>query len=216
LIAKGSAGLLGLEVVWNFDRPYWSTSIQEFWRRWHISLSTWLRDYVFLPLGGGSRGEWRGHASLLVTMTVAGIWHGAGWTFLFWGMAQGLALVVHRLWVRHVRGVSVPAACGWLLTMGFWVAAMLLFRVPSLEAMGALLAHADGWTWTPFVSAAWLTILVVGTPVVLVEAYQARRQDLLAPARLPFVPFSVVGAALLVAIYARFWGSEHHFIYFQF
>jgi alginate O-acetyltransferase complex protein AlgI len=216
LIAKGSAALLGLRVVWNFDRPYWSTSIGELWRRWHVSLSTWLRDYLFLPLGGASHGEARAYLHLVVTMTLAGIWHGAGWTFALWGAAQGVALAVHRGWVRHARGLTVPAAMGWLLTMGFWTASMLLFRVPTLDTVAALLAHCDRWTWTPFVGAAWTTMLVVALPVFLVEAHQARRNDLLAPARWPFVPFSLAGAALLVAIYARFWGTAQTFIYFQF
>lgn len=216
LIAKGSAALLGLRVVWNFDRPYWSTSIAELWRRWHISLSTWLRDYLFLPLGGASHGEARELLHLVVTMTLAGIWHGAGWTFAIWGVAQGGALAVHRLWRRHGPRRPMPAALGWLLTMAFWTAAMLPFRAPSLAAAGALLARCDRWTWTPFVGAAWGTMLAVGVPIVLVEAVQARRRDLLAPARWRLVPFSIVTATLLVAIYARFWGTAHHFIYFRF
>jgi alginate O-acetyltransferase complex protein AlgI len=214
LIAKGSAALLGLRVVWNFDRPYWSTSIGELWRRWHISLSTWLRDYLFIPLGGSSHGEARELLALVVTMTLAGVWHGAGWTFVIWGMAQGVALGAHRLWTRHGR--RLPATVGWLLTMAFWVGTMLPFRAPSLAVAGALLARCDRWTWTPVVGAAWTTMLAVGLPVALVEAVQARRRDLLAPARWRLVPFSVVAAALLVTIYARFWGTAPHFIYFRF
>lgn len=216
LIAKGSAALLGIRVVWNFDRPYWATSIQEFWGRWHVSLSTWLRDYVFLPLGGASRGPGREAVHLLATMTLAGVWHGAGWTFLFWGAAQGVALVVQRVWARRWRGPAMPAALGWLLTMTFWTASMALFRMPSLGALGDLLARCDRWTWTPFVGAAWATMLAVGLPVVLVEAHQTRRRDLWAPARLPLAPFSLLAALLLVAIWARFWGTAHHFIYFKF
>jgi D-alanyl-lipoteichoic acid acyltransferase DltB (MBOAT superfamily) len=216
LIALGSARLLGIRVMWNFDRPYWSTSISEFWRRWHVSLSTWLRDYVFLPLGGASHGAWREYVHLVATMTVAGIWHGAGWAFVAWGAAQGVALVVNRLWTRAPGKPAMPAALGWLLTMTFWTVALLPFRVPSLETLGALLARCDRWHWTPFVSAAAGTMLMVGLPVLLVEAYQGRRRDLLAPARLDAVRFSLVGALLLVAIYARFWGTQHRFIYFQF
>ena len=105
-IAIGSARLFGVRVPENFDWPYFQTSIGNFWRHWHISLSRWLTDYVFIPLGGSRVGATRGYANLLVTMLVSGLWHGAGLNFLVWGAWHGLALAAHRGWTQW-RG---PAA----------------------------------------------------------------------------------------------------------
>jgi D-alanyl-lipoteichoic acid acyltransferase DltB (MBOAT superfamily) len=91
-IAVGSALLLGVRFPINFDAPYKSTSLAEFWRRWHISLSSWLRDYLYIPLGGNRRGRARRYCNLLVTMLLGGLWHGAAWTFVVWGLLHGLGL----------------------------------------------------------------------------------------------------------------------------
>ncbi len=95
-IAIGSARVLGLEFPGNFAHPYFATNITEFWQRWHISLSTWLRDYVYFPLGGNRRNKSRRYISLLLTMAICGLWHGASWNFLIWGIYQGVLLVAHR------------------------------------------------------------------------------------------------------------------------
>ncbi|HEY8516461.1 MAG TPA: MBOAT family O-acyltransferase [Candidatus Binatia bacterium] len=216
LIAKGTARLFGVELAWNFDRPYWSTSIQEFWRRWHITLGNWLRDYLYLPLGGGSHGELRAAFSLILTMAIAGVWHGVGWTYLVWGAAHGVALAVHRSFHIHFPRVRISAAMGWLLTMLFVAPTFFVFRAPSLEVAAELLASCDRWHWRPFDTAAWLAALATSIPIFAIEAWQSRRRDLLAPARIGFVPFSLLAAALLVAVFARFWGTEHRFIYAQF
>jgi alginate O-acetyltransferase complex protein AlgI len=96
-MALGSAYLLGYKLAQNFNMPYLSANIAEFWRRWHISLSTWLRDYLFIPLGGSRGGAWKTCRNLLITMTLGGLWHGASWTFVAWGVLHGLLLIVHRL-----------------------------------------------------------------------------------------------------------------------
>jgi alginate O-acetyltransferase complex protein AlgI len=105
-VARGSAALLGFKVPINFDMPMLSCSITDFWRRWHISLSTWLRDYLFIPLGGSKEGELMTQRNSLITMTIAGLWHGASMNFLAWGFYLGLMLVVHRNWLQLVRKVS--------------------------------------------------------------------------------------------------------------
>ena len=110
-IAIGSARIFGIKVPENFDWPYLQSNISDFWRHWHISLSTWLVDYVFIPLGGSRVRVPRIYANLLVTMLVSGIWHGAGVNFIVWGLLHGIMLAVHRWW-RGVRGDAVPTPAG--------------------------------------------------------------------------------------------------------
>ncbi len=100
-MAIAVAALMGYKLVLNFNAPYLSTSIQEFWRRWHISLSTWIRDYIYISLGGRMNARWKTYRNLLLTMLAGGLWHGAAWTFVVWGGLHGVALVVQREWVRR-------------------------------------------------------------------------------------------------------------------
>jgi D-alanyl-lipoteichoic acid acyltransferase DltB (MBOAT superfamily) len=93
-IAIGAARVMGFRLMNNFDRPYQATSIADFWRRWHISLSTWFRDYVYIPLGGNRVGKWHWYSNLLMTFMLSGLWHGASWTFVIWGMIHGMYMVV--------------------------------------------------------------------------------------------------------------------------
>src|SRR6185437_16914963 len=113
-IAIGSALLLGVRFPKNFDAPYQATNIADFWRRWHISLSTWLRDYLYIPLGGNRGSSWATYRNLMITMVLGGLWHGASWTFVFWGFLHGLGLGVTRAWERRrgraARGAPAPAA----------------------------------------------------------------------------------------------------------
>lgn len=97
-IARGSSKLLGIELPENFNLPYLSTSIREFWRRWHITLSTWLRDYLYISLGGSKKGKIRTYINLMVTMLLGGLWHGASWTFVIWGGIHGVLLILTRIW----------------------------------------------------------------------------------------------------------------------
>ena len=109
-IAIGISLLLGFELPANFDAPYTARTIQDFWRRWHITLSSWLRDYLYIPLGGNRKGRARTYVNLVVTFLLGGLWHGAGWTFVFWGLLHGTGLAVERarMDVRHSRGLPEP------------------------------------------------------------------------------------------------------------
>ena len=113
-IAIGVAALLGYRFHRNFDRPYRARSLQEFWRRWHISLSQWLRDYLYKPLGGSRNGRFATYRNLLITMLLGGVWHGAAWTFIVWGAIHGGALAIERA-LRELRSDNVPAAAGGVL-----------------------------------------------------------------------------------------------------
>ena len=111
-IAIGSAKCMGYNLMTNFDRPYMATSIGEFWRRWHISLSTWFRDYVYIPLGGNrvSRGRW--YFNILIVFLLSGIWHGANWTFAVWGLLHGFYLIAENRFYHHFR--RLQEASGWV------------------------------------------------------------------------------------------------------
>jgi alginate O-acetyltransferase complex protein AlgI len=105
-IAIGSALLLGVRFPLNFDSPYKGHNLQDFWRRWHISLSTWLRDYLYIPLGGNRGSEWKTYRNLMLTMVLGGLWHGASWNFVFWGFLHGLGLAVTRWYQRAFKAMK--------------------------------------------------------------------------------------------------------------
>ena len=136
LIAIGSSRIMGFHLMENFHRPYFSRSIKEFWRRWHISLSSWLRDYIYIPLGGNRKGTTRMTVNVLVTMLVGGIWHGAGWTFLIWGCAHGIGLILNKLvgkWMPKSRRSKLNGLVYGMITFLFVNMLWILFRSPDLE-----------------------------------------------------------------------------------
>lgn len=130
-MAIGSALLINIHLPQNFNAPYRSLSIQEFWRRWHITLGRFLKDYIYIPLGGNRKGRIRIYGNLMITFFIAGIWHGAGWTFVLWGILHGLALCLHRFWRK--MGLRMPKAFAWLLTFLFVNAAWVVFRAESIH-----------------------------------------------------------------------------------
>ncbi|MGD1701500.1 MBOAT family O-acyltransferase [Dapis sp. BLCC M229] len=140
-IARGSAFLMGLNLPQNFDFPYFSTSIAEFWRRWHTTLGDWLRNYLYFPLGGSRVGLFRTCLNLLIVMLIAGIWHGAAWGFIVWGVLHGLALVIHRLVeaisqqfkVQKIWESLPGILISWLLTQSMVFGAWIFFRLPNLR-----------------------------------------------------------------------------------
>ena len=105
-IARGSAMLFGYHIPINFNMPYIAKNVSDFWRRWHISLSSWLRDYLFIPLGGSRHGKWLTHRNLFLTMALGGLWHGASWNFVVWGIYHGLCLIVHREFVEFKNSIA--------------------------------------------------------------------------------------------------------------
>lgn len=141
-MAIGLALLLGFHFPDNFRAPYMATSITDFWRRWHISLSSWLRDYVYIPLGGNRCARWRQHFNLLLTMLLGGLWHGASLNFVLWGGLHGVALVVDKVRVRLMGGGakgSLWRVFGWVLTFHFVCLCWLLFRHEHMDGASAML-----------------------------------------------------------------------------
>ena len=157
-VAVGSAALFGYELPENFDRPYVSRDLQEFWRRWHITLSTWLRDYVYKPLGGSRHGAMRTYRNLMITMVLGGLWHGASWTFVIWGALHGVALAVTRIRQRaraarrpDAPPAAVSLAARWLATFAtfhFVCFAWIFFRAPTFDHAALALRQIVRGAWT--------------------------------------------------------------------
>ncbi len=154
-MALGTAQSLGVRLPENFRFPYLSANIADFWRRWHISLSYWLRDHLYIPLGGSRRGPARTLANYMAVMLLCGAWHGSDWTFVLWGGLHGLGLCAHRLW-RTRRPGALPTPLGktlaWALTMAFVVLCWIPFRADGLGHMGQLVQAmfaGQGLAWFP-------------------------------------------------------------------
>jgi D-alanyl-lipoteichoic acid acyltransferase DltB (MBOAT superfamily) len=223
-IAIGLALLLGFEFPQNFDRPYSAVSIQEFWRRWHMTLSRWLRDYLYIPLGGNRHGTTRTYVNLMLTMLLGGLWHGAAWTFVIWGAYHGVLLSVHhyRAVRRAARGATEPSWAGhvWVqrfVTFQLVCIGWVFFRSDSLasalEMFGRLFT---GWGTptelvTPLVLAAIALLLVTQ---LWPPAFARHLQDRIATLR-P-VSLGAVGAVGLFVISTLGPQGVAPFIYFQF
>jgi len=130
-MAIGAALLFNIRLPINFDSPYKAKDIQDFWRRWHITLSRFLRDYIYIPLGGNRKGSFRTYSNLMATFILGGLWHGAGWTFVFWGFLHGMALVIHRIWKQ--LGFRMNAIFAWFITFNFVNIAWVFFRAQTWE-----------------------------------------------------------------------------------
>ncbi|HJK97293.1 MAG TPA: MBOAT family protein [Polyangiaceae bacterium LLY-WYZ-14_1] len=220
-VARGSALLMGIGLPENFDRPYAATNPADFWRRWHMTLSSWLRDYLYFPLGGSRGAPWRAYVNLGITMFLIGIWHGAAWTFVFYALLQAAAMVGHRFWHRtRVRGRepsprwAIP--CFVLLNLQFVVFSRILFRATSLENAGDVASRLwSGTSSTAQVSAGVAAVLLFS----FAAHYSPRRwaaslEDRFARASAPAqgLALATVGAALaLVAT-----SEVVPYIYFQF
>ena len=225
-IARGTSRMMGIELNVNFLFPYFVISPQEFWRNWHISLSTWLRDYLYIPLGGNRGGSWNTHRNLLITMTLGGLWHGAAWTFVVWGIYQGLVLVIARVigqWAARAgiiirEGVNLPRVALAFVMFQVTCLGWLIFRAESIGQAGRLtrLIVTDFRVTATTVDSLLLPLLQVVAPLLLVHAYQARRGTEDAPFHWPMAArYALYGAVFyLVLLWGDFEGAQ--FIYFQF
>jgi len=220
-MALGTALLLGVKLPVNFRRPYSSDSIVAFWRRWHITLSRWLRDYLYIPLGGNRLGYPRQVFNLFVTMALGGLWHGANWTFVLWGVAHGIGIgFVHTLRrVPALRGLSrMPRPVLVLLTFHFVAALWILFRAPDIGtawrvARGPFVAPWGDLAAFVTTNAFVLGLLAVFFVVHRWDNYQTIR---LAVGRLPAAVLMPVIAIAWVLAIAVSQGSSAKFIYFDF
>lgn len=217
-IAIGAAGLLGYQLPLNFNRPFVATSLRDFWRRWHISLSTWLRDYLYIPLGGSRNGRGRTYANLLVTMLLGGLWHGANWTFVVWGAIHGGVLGIERMlgWGQaSSRTENVPQWVRRLMTLHVVVFAFIIFRCESVGAFGVYMTRLFEAPLmlqaipSLFVAAILLAVITHFTPRDWASRLGRRYGELTAGGQ-------AVVATCAVMLFALLSTPQAPFIYFQF
>jgi D-alanyl-lipoteichoic acid acyltransferase DltB (MBOAT superfamily) len=224
-IARGSAQLLGFHFMVNFRQPYLATSLQDFWRRWHISLSTWLRDYLYIPLGGSRHGEAKTYRNLMVTMLLGGLWHGANWTFVVWGAIHGGALAIER-YARTLLGLSKDADETNLFGIKMWAqrivlfhlvcAAWIFFRASSFAAAAALFRGLGNLHWEPQYFPAFEFLAAFSLPLFLLDiGLEHSGQEYVFQQRSPV--FRTGWAMAMIVFLALFTANQASaFIYFQF
>ncbi len=215
-IAIGIANLLGYQFPQNFNQPYRALSVQDFWRRWHITLSTWLRDYLYIRLGGNRGGRARTCFNIMVTMLLGGLWHGASWNFVLWGALHGTALCVERVFGLGKPRTRLGAALAWVVTFHFVCLTWVFFRSPSNEATLAYFTTLfSGASFTTTMTPLVATVLGLGALTQVVPARWSEaletRYDAGSLAFKVALPFCVI---FLISVAAP--GGMAPFIYFQF
>ncbi len=221
MMAIGLARIMGYRLPVNFRMPYVSLDVQEFWRRWHITLSNWLRDYLYIALGGNRKGAARTYANLGLTMLIGGLWHGASWSFVLWGGLHGGALIVNRLWSRQIpREKRLPPLLAWAITFLFVMLAWVPFRAPHWDTamiyFRGLAGLGSGTAHWPYVPGLIVIAVVVGWH--LAYYFGPRWRKGLAGFRHPerFWQMGAVLAGLLAIILFTPLSGTSPFIYFQF
>lgn len=214
-MAIGLALMFGLTLPVNFNAPYRAASIQEFWRRWHMTLSQFLRDYLYIPLGGNRFGPTRQALAVVATMFLGGLWHGAGWTFVAWGLWHGVGLSVHAVWQR--LGLRMPFLPGWALTLLFVMASWVLFRAADFGDAAGILASLVGGNGVSFAWGDYGANTAMLAVAALVALLGPTSQDAILKYRYDKAWVAAPVALALVALTIEV-GSKAHleFIYFQF
>ena len=218
LIAIGIAALFGYRLPQNFNFPYLSRSIAEFWRRWHISLSSFLKEYLYFPLGGNRKGRLRTYVNLMTVMLLGGLWHGAAWSYMVWGGCHGLALVGERILRPHIRPPrhGLVEAVRMLLVLGFVTFSWLLFKLPEFGQVLAFLRCLVDNTRLPDQSGLALTALLYSLPVVVYHVcHLLGRQRQRSPLPVPALSYPLAYATMLFLIVSNP-GQPGAFVYFQF
>ena len=166
-MALGVAKLMGYDIIKNFNRPYFSTSVSMFWKRWNISLTRWLTNFIYFPLGGSRKGKIRTYRNIILTFLVSGIWHGANWTFIFWGLIHGVTLCVER-----ALGFNKPVVNKWLifpriiLTFSIVTLARIFFRLPSIQLGFDVISHIPSLA-SPYLDPVTFAHIAIALPIVI-------------------------------------------------
>lgn len=226
-MAIAVAGLLGYSLVTNFDFPYFSRSIQEFWRRWHMSLSTWLRDYLYVSLGGNRGSSFATYRNLMLTMILGGLWHGANFTFIVWGFLHGLALAMHRaltalrmrldwkpLASRSLVASRVYGLLAWALTFAWVVLCFTIFRAPTLDAALLLLSRLGSGGPSQLNPDLWFLLVAIAAVHYLL--FRGAARVLATIERAPDAAFYLLYGAACAMLPYFMQTNAQPFIYFQF
>ena len=226
-IARGTARLFGIDLMRNFNQPYLSQSITEFWRRWHISLSTWLRDYLYFSLGGNRKGLHRTYVNLMITMLLGGLWHGANWTFVIWGGLHGAYLACHKAllnWQGRPKPERdkrlLPGLLKMFITFQLVCLTWIFFRAPdfasAMDVLSRIVLWEDGSGELPALIPGQRILLLLGT-LILLDTWQARRNDHAIMVSWHWLPRAIGYTTLiLMTLTLGNLTDEVPFIYFQF
>jgi alginate O-acetyltransferase complex protein AlgI len=222
-IAQGIARWMGFDLMTNFRMPYFAITPSDFWRRWHISLSQWLRDYLYVSLGGNRGGRLATYRNLLLTMVLGGLWHGAGWTFLAWGAFHGLLLCGYRVFEQRAKSTATQPAgrmqhgIAWLLMFHFVCIGWLFFRADSIGQAGAMLIMmATNFSVTSLTLSAMAMIVFFAGPIMLFEFWLERRGHLLSLLKVHWLPRGMAYAYCALMLVFFLPSVKQEFIYFQF
>lgn len=222
-IARGIAKLLGFELMVNFKLPYFALNPSDFWLRWHISLSSWLRDYLYIPLGGNRGGRFGTQRNLMITMLLGGLWHGASWNFVIWGFYHGLLLALYRVFDRSPEHLDpwsgrynpVRIIAKMLLMVCFTLLGWIIFRSRTLGQLWGVLSHL-GFGYTGRAGKLWNQVGVFGAPLLVTQVVQYVRRDLAVFTRLPGAVQGFAYGFMILAIVVLGVREPVEFIYFQF
>jgi len=226
-IARGSAQLMGFHFMVNFRQPFLAHRLQDFWRRWHISLSTWLRDYLYIPLGGSSDGKWKTSLNLLTTMVLAGLWHGANWTFVIFGAIHGVVLSIERyLFPTKKEPADAPQPQRfvgplWLwtqriITFNVFCLSLAFFRATSLSAAVQFLKGLSDFAWRSEYASAFLMLCVFAVPLFVVDLLMeaSNKEYPFANASYAFRTGLATASLLVLALFSA--NNLNAFVYFRF
>lgn len=222
LMAIGSGKLLGIELQTNFIRPYFAKTVTEFWRRWHISLTTWFRDYIYFPLGGNRCSKVRWRLNTMIVFTVSGLWHGAAYTFIIWGAMHGSCMVIERMMygakIKHIsEKFTMANVLRLMLTFTIVNFAWVFFRVNDLGDVMNIFSKMLTEAGTPFLDSNTLTMAIIAMVIVFIYdfAKEKRLQIHLLSSRFMAVRYLT---AVLLIVYILAFGvlNGGSFIYFQF
>jgi alginate O-acetyltransferase complex protein AlgI len=224
-IAQGIAKLMGYDLMDNFQQPYFATNIRDFWGRWHISLSTWFRDYVYVPLGGNRHGMPRHCLNLAIVFLLSGLWHGAAWNFVTWGILHGAAIIGYTLLrgTKRSDNSSIVSGIGWLVTFHFVVMAWVFFRADFQQAIAILQRLVDPAALRPSTAALpqpLIQLLIGGMMTCLLVVMEwlslNQRFDAMLAQRSPAARLAILYLLLLCIFNFGMFAQPQQFIYFQF
>lgn len=218
-IARGTAKMLGFDLIINFKTPYFALNIRDFWKRWHISLSIWLRDYLYIPLGGNKKGGFMTLRNLMITMLLGGLWHGANWTFVIWGGLHGVYIILTHFYERYFSG-KIPKLpiLGWAATFTFVCFTWIFFRANTLQNACWILSQIlNPAAWTLWLSPRHLTLGITSLFVVCIvefiskDKFEREVLECKSPIAQTVIFYTIIFSLIFLGVF-----GTNQFIYFQF